>query len=96
MWGDVPSLNSGPFDAFANASSVAGVGMFPEGTALLDNYLDHRSSCTFLNADQVVSWHRYRSELAVLYVPLRRAMANQAARLEQLVERFCAAEIRPL
>jgi hypothetical protein len=31
MWGDVSSLNSGPFDAFANASSVAGVGMFPEG-----------------------------------------------------------------
>ena len=31
MWGDASSLNSGPFDAFANASSVAGVGMFPEG-----------------------------------------------------------------
>ncbi len=31
MWGDVSSLNTGPFDAFVNASSVAGVGMFPEG-----------------------------------------------------------------
>jgi alpha-N-acetylglucosaminidase len=31
MWGDVSSLNSGPFDAFANASSIAGLGMFPEG-----------------------------------------------------------------
>lgn len=31
LWGDVSSLNSGPFDAYANASSVAGVGIFPEG-----------------------------------------------------------------
>lgn len=31
MWGSAETLNSGPFDAYANASSVAGVGMFPEG-----------------------------------------------------------------
>jgi hypothetical protein len=31
MWGDVSSLNSGPFDAYENASSIGGVGMFPEG-----------------------------------------------------------------
>jgi alpha-N-acetylglucosaminidase len=31
MWGSVDTLNSGPFDAFANATSIAGVGIFPEG-----------------------------------------------------------------
>ena len=31
MWGNVASINSGPFEAYANASSVAGVGMLPEG-----------------------------------------------------------------
>lgn len=31
MWGDVSSLNSGPFDAYENASSIGGVGVFPEG-----------------------------------------------------------------
>ena len=31
MWGSVETLNTAPFEAFANASSIAGVGMFPEG-----------------------------------------------------------------
>lgn len=31
MWGSVPTLNTGPFAAFANASSLAGLGLFPEG-----------------------------------------------------------------
>jgi hypothetical protein len=38
LWGSVHSLNSGPFDAYANASSVAGLGMFPEG-------IDQNSPC---------------------------------------------------
>lgn len=31
MWGSLPQLNTAPFEAFANASSVAGIGAFPEG-----------------------------------------------------------------
>jgi alpha-N-acetylglucosaminidase len=31
MWGSLPELNSDPLDAFMNAESIAGIGMFPEG-----------------------------------------------------------------
>lgn len=31
MWGSVPTLNSGPYDAMQNATSLVGIGMFPEG-----------------------------------------------------------------
>eukprot|EP00035_Acanthoeca_spectabilis_P028652 m.471561 g.471561 ORF g.471561 m.471561 type:complete len:835 (-) comp31250_c0_seq1:128-2632(-) len=65
MWGSVDTLNRGPFEAFANATSVAGVGIFPEGIDQNTPYYQFLYDVNWANhgpLDLATWWHRFATE----------------------------------
>eukprot|EP00041_Stephanoeca_diplocostata_P034661 m.1193872 g.1193872 ORF g.1193872 m.1193872 type:complete len:485 (+) comp24558_c0_seq8:1293-2747(+) len=64
MWGSIPTLNSGPFDAFANASSVSGVGLFPEGIDQNPPYYQFLLDVNWVHGD-ATSLHAWWERFAI-------------------------------